>query len=223
MEVRGFKRFNNQPIDKGVIMKKSISVVFALSFLISFPVSALEEPYRRRCSIWINGSRAYVLSCIGSRDESGRVNHLEWDTKGIGGGYYSRHPRNRTITGGWERGRTKDCIVNTEDKYRFNTIYAVCLYDEDARERYQKGLQRDEKVRSHLQSCSAKQDYTLYKNSSLREATVFRVQSGVTLYIVRSHRNYMNQPKTVNGNTPVIFSMGGENVWGWVPGSNPCK
>ena len=110
-------------------MKKSISVVFALSFLISFPVSALEEPYRRRCSIWIDGSRAYVLSCIGSRDESGRVNHLEWDTKGIGGGYYSRHPRNRTITGGWERGRTKDCIVNEEDLYRFNTTYAVCLYD----------------------------------------------------------------------------------------------
>ena len=110
-------------------MKKSISVVFALSFLISFPVSALEEPYRRRCSIWINGSRTNVLSCIGSRDESGRVNHLEWGTKGIGDGYYSRHPRRRAITGGWLRGRTKDCIVNEEDLYRFNTIYAVCLYD----------------------------------------------------------------------------------------------
>ena len=110
-------------------MKKSISVVFALSFLISFPVSALEEPYRRRCSIWIDGSRADVLSCIGSRDESGRVNHLEWDTKGIGDGYFSRHPRHIQAGGGWMRGRTKDCIVNAEDKYRFNTIYAVCLYD----------------------------------------------------------------------------------------------
>ena len=110
-------------------MKKSISVVFALSFLISFPVSALEEPYRRRCSIWIDGSRTYVLSCIGSRDESGRVNHLEWDTKGIGDGYFSRHPRHIQAGGGWMRGRTKDCIVNEEDLYRFNTTYAVCLYD----------------------------------------------------------------------------------------------
>ena len=203
-------------------MKKSISVVFALSFLISFPVSALEEPYRRRCSIWINGSRAYVLSCIGSRDERGRANYIEWESEFSDGsyfsGYVSTHPRHRPITGPWRRGRTKDCFVNVNPPNE-----AICLYDEYARERYQKRLQRDEKVRSHLQSCSAKQDYTLYKNSSLREATVFRVQSGVTLYIVRSHRNYMNQPKTVNGNTQVIFSMGGENVWGWVQGSNPCK
>ena len=217
-------------------MKKSISVVFALSFLISFPVSALEEPYRRRCSIWINGSRAYVLSCIGSRDERGRANHIEWDAEFSDGsaysGYVSTHPRRRRITGNWKPGRTKDCFVNLNPVLRhpddirargYDNVLAICLYDEDARERYQKGLQRDEKVRSHLQSCSAKQDYTLYKNSSLREATVFRVQSGVTLYIVRSHRNYMNQPKTVNGNTQVIFSMGGENVWGWVQGSNPCK
>ena len=110
-------------------MKKSISVVFALSFLISFPVSALEEPYRRRCSIWIDGSRAYVLSCIGSRDESGRVIYIEWDTKGIGDGYFSTHPRHNPVSGGWMRGRTKDCIVNAEDLGRFNTIYAVCLYD----------------------------------------------------------------------------------------------
>ena len=100
---------------------------------------------------------------------------------------------------------------------------SILCIEENARERYQKRLQRDEEVRSHLQSCPAKLDYTLYKDSSLREATVFSVQSGVTLYIVRSHRNYMNQPKTVNGNTQVIFSMGGENVWGWVQGSNPCK
>ena len=80
-------------------MKKSISVVFALSFLISFPVSALEEPYRRRCSIWINGSRAYVLSCIGSRDERGRANYIEWDTEFSDGnyfsGYVSTHPRHK--------------------------------------------------------------------------------------------------------------------------------
>ena len=98
-------------------MKKSISVVFALSFLISFPVSALEEPYRRRCSIWINGSRAYVLSCIGSRDESGRVNYIDWDTPEYGG----RDMSGYTI---WQPGRTKDCFVHYKDRN-----YAICLYD----------------------------------------------------------------------------------------------
>ena len=120
MEVRGFKRFNNQPIDKGVIMKKSISVVFALSFLISFPVSALAESkgaYLRRCSIWINGSRVEVFTCIGSRDERGRVNYIEWDTPEHGGRAMSGY----TI---WQPGRTKDCFVHYKDRN-----YAICLYD----------------------------------------------------------------------------------------------
>lgn len=128
-------------------MKKSISVVFALSFLISFPVSALgnpyrfpvralEEPYRRRCSMWINGSRAYVLSCIGSRDERGRANYIEWhpefhpdrEYRGYFDGYVSTHPRHDPIgvvpNGPWRYGRTKDCFVNVIPPNE-----AICLYD----------------------------------------------------------------------------------------------
>ena len=116
-------------------MKKSISVVFALSFLISFPVSALEEPYQRRCSIWINGSRVHVLSCIGSRDERGRVNHIEWDNQPyymihFDGGYVSRHPRHKNTGGPFAPGQTKDCFVNVNTPHKtpgFN--YAICLYD----------------------------------------------------------------------------------------------
>ena len=69
--------------------------------------------YLRRCSVWINGSRVEVFTCLGLRDERGRVKYIERDGGRATAGY--------TI---WQPGRTKDCLVHYKDRN-----YAICLYD----------------------------------------------------------------------------------------------